>query len=319
MKPKGHQFIRFLRLIPVMFNNRRGGFDALLQRKQPSSFSKFCSDPTYFLAQSIYKLPRRLPSTHSCPVTVVCISDTHNYQPDLPDGDILVHAGDLTQSGSLAELQRALNWLNSQPHQHKFVVAGNHDLILDASFPSAHFRDRQDIDWGSIVYLQNNTATVQCARDRTIKIYGSPFSARHGNWAFQYPPTIDIWEGTIPENTDILITHGPPKGHLDLNKLGCGFLLKELWRLSTKPKLHVFGHIHEGYGIEKVSYDRVQKAYDDFILSGGGVLFLIYLWYVYILSALGIEKQLPSGWLVNASVVGGLRDEKRRGAVTINI
>src|SRR6188768_3083249 len=72
------------------------------------------------------------------PVAVVCISDTHNHQPsETPAGEILIHAGDLTQSGTLEELQASLNWINSCPHLYKIVIAGNHDLFLDHTLPHA--------------------------------------------------------------------------------------------------------------------------------------------------------------------------------------
>jgi Calcineurin-like phosphoesterase len=71
-------------------------------------------------------------------ITIVCISDPHNSKPSLPDGDILLHYGDLSQYGTFAEIQAQLDWLNSQPHKHKIVIAGNHNLILDESFVKAH-------------------------------------------------------------------------------------------------------------------------------------------------------------------------------------
>lgn len=67
-------------------------------------------------------------------IRIVCISDTHNLQPELPDGDLLLHAGDLSQRGSFDEIQAQLDWLNAQPHKQKIVIAGNHDLLLDPEF-----------------------------------------------------------------------------------------------------------------------------------------------------------------------------------------
>ena len=72
------------------------------------------------------------------PMSVVCISDTHNSRPSLPDGDVILHAGDLSQYGTFNEVQDQLDWLNTQPHQHKIVIAGNHDLILDEAFVKNH-------------------------------------------------------------------------------------------------------------------------------------------------------------------------------------
>ncbi|WEW58301.1 hypothetical protein PRK78_003769 [Emydomyces testavorans] len=308
-----------------MFSSRKGGLDALLDRRQPSLWSDFLSHPTLFLARKIYTWRRpSSPTAPSQPVTVVCISDTHNCQPQLPEGDILLHAGDLTQSGSLSELQSALDWLNRQPHRHKLVIAGNHELILDSSSASSGVRRsgrHEIIRWGNVTYLQDESITVKCSRGRDIKIYGSPWTPRHGNWAFQYPRTTNVWQGAIPADTDILITHVPPKGHLDCNGFGCNFLLSELWKLRTKPCLHVFGHVHEGYGVEQAHFDEVQRAYDNLVLSGGGFLHLMYLLYAFLCTLHGSRRSMnmASTWLVNASMVGGLRDEKRRKPIVINI
>lgn len=302
-----------------MFKRSGGGLDVLLQRKEPSILSKFCSDPILFLAQVIYRSHPAVTCDPPSPVTVVCISDTHNCQLPLPEGDILVHAGDLTQSGSLKEIQQAIDWLKSQPHRHKIVIAGNHDTILDPEYPSGHACDRDKIEWGGVIYLQSNSVTVQSTAERYVKIFGSPFTPRHGNWAFQHPRSQDVWKDLIPDDVDILITHGPPKGHLDVNGLGCEFLLKRLWKMSKKPKLHVFGHIHAGYGIERVYFDRIQRAYDDVMLSYDRVFSLVCLILLYLASLLGFEERQPSTWLVNGSAVGGLRDENRRAAITVTI
>lgn len=302
----------------TMFGRREGGLDALLHRKPPSIWSQFLAHPVHFLARKIYAW-RRLPSTKlSSPVTVVCVSDTHNCQPILPDGDILIHAGDLTQSGSLREVQATLDWMNRQPHPHKVAIAGNHELILDTTFSSAHRDHRQNIVWGEVIYLQDEAVTLKPSHDRDIKIYGSPWTRRQGNWAFQYTRTTDVWHGTIPPDTDILVTHQPPKGHLDLDGFGCDFLLRELWRLSKKPRLHVFGHVHEGHGLELTCFDKVQRRYDD-VICKGGVLQLLSLLCSFLSTALQFTTRSRfTTWFVNASTVGGLRDEKRRKPITIN-
>lgn len=298
---------------------QRGGLDAVLHRPQRSIWSEFLSNPLLFLARKIYACRMKPePKPHS-PITVVCISDTHNTQPILPDGDILIHAGDLSQSGSFSEIQSTVDWIKHQPHRHKFAIAGNHDLILDSSFSPSSQERRQEISWGDVIYLQHNSVTIPCSHGRSIKIYGSPLSPQHGNWAFQYPRATNVWENTIPPDTDILVTHGPPKGHLDLGGLGCQFPMKELWKLPSKPRLHVFGHIHEGYGVEHARFDGAQKAYDDFILTSRSVLQLLYLFYTQLRSMFSTAQNNPPTWFVNASAVGGLRDDKRRVPIVVNI
>lgn len=87
--------------------------------------------------RSLHRPPPPLPAPAD-PVTVVCISDTHGTQPPLPDGDLLLHAGDFTRWGTFRELQAHLTWLAQQPHKHKVVIAGNHDLLLDPKFQRDH-------------------------------------------------------------------------------------------------------------------------------------------------------------------------------------
>ncbi|KAK0615086.1 Metallo-dependent phosphatase-like protein [Bombardia bombarda] len=271
-------------------------------------------------------------------VSVVCISDTHNTRPDAPTGDILIHAGDMTQSGSFTEIQATLDWLNVQPHAHKIVVGGNHDVLLDSTRDAQHVAgaevardERERLDWGGIIYLEGRGTTVQvrCGNGemREVKVYGSPRSVRNGNWAFQYPRGDDGWgsaggqrgdNGEIPEDVDILITHGPPKAHLDLMGLGCEHLLREVWRV--KPKLHVFGHVHAGYGLEVLRFGALQEAYEGVVVSRGGMKGLGQLVMGLVLSFLrvggaGGRETL----LVNAAVVGGLRDEQSRRARKVYI
>jgi hypothetical protein len=201
----------------------------------------------------------------------VCVSDTHTLKyDDIPDGDLLIHAGDLTNEGSIPEIQQALDWLASQPHKYKIIIAGNHDTFLDPrSRTTLNEADRSGaLDWKGMHYLQHNTITLAFPSRqnsiREISIYGAPQIPQCGgsNFAFQYPRGKDAWTDTIPANTDILVTHTPPKYHLDLinPSLGCEHLLAEAWRV--KPRLHVFGHVHVGAGRRVVWWDEAQKAYE---------------------------------------------------------
>lgn len=112
-----------------------------------------------------------LPLTN-IPVAIICISDTHNTKPHVPDGDILIHAGDFTQSGSFQELQDALAWLRNLTHAIKIVIAGNHELLLDSawddSLGQAAF-ERAQLDWGDIIYLENGEVTVSCPNFRQLR------------------------------------------------------------------------------------------------------------------------------------------------------
>jgi Icc-related predicted phosphoesterase len=290
---------------------------SVFDRRPASDLELFWANPVVYLAQKLWSWRRRntLAQNSTSPISVVCVSDTHNTQIKLPPGDILIHAGDLTQSGSLAELSRALDWLRSQPHDHKIVIGGNHDLLLDANVLPRNTVDDasfESLNWSGLTYLNNESVTIQLL-NRKVKVYGSPWTPRHGNWAFQYPRENDIWHDSVPDDVDILVTHGPPKGHLDLNNLGCAHLLAEVWR--TRPLLHVFGHIHAGRGQEWIQYDSFQRAYEAICLRTGGVINLFWATFCY---AVGRSRQ-GSSLLVNAAVVGGFRDELRREAIRVVI
>jgi predicted phosphodiesterase len=276
-----------------------------------------------FVAQKIYTTTRRpnVPEPIIKPVTVICISDTHNSQTDIPDGDILIHAGDLTQSGSFDELQQTIDWLRRQPHQHKIAIAGNHDLLLDDSLEHlpSHTHDTRtchELEWGGITYLQDSSVTLVFRNGRRLLVYGSPKSPQYGNWPFQYPRSQDVWTGAVPNGTDILVTHGPPRAHLDLLKLGCPHLLSEVWRV--RPALHIFGHVHEGYGQEWLYYDGVQAAFERMAVAGGGLWrlaevlkeALLWCWR---------PMRTPSTLLVNPAMTGGFGDEKKRRPVVVTI
>ncbi|KAI1155148.1 Metallo-dependent phosphatase [Nemania diffusa] len=303
-----------------MFGQHDSRLDALLHRPRPSSWQLFLQNPSIFMVRKLYSWRRLAKETRDADgeVSVVCISDTHNNRCAIPVGDILIHAGDLTQSGSLEELQATISWLQTQPHQFKIVIAGNHDLLLDPSKDGEGGKaaiSRQEIEWGSILYLQDDSTTVSL-KGRRIKIYGSPKSRRNGNWAFQYPRESDVWKHTIPDDTDILVTHGPPRAHLDLTTLGCDHLLRELWRVH--PALHVFGHIHEGYGHERIQFDSFQAAYERVILTGGSFWGLIGALKAFVISIF-VPPALATCQLVNPALVGGLRDDVRRRPIKVYI
>ena len=178
---------------------------------------------------------------------IVCISDTHNChdQINVPDGDILIHAGDATTVGNLEQIVFFDHWFSSQPHKYKIFIAGNHDWLFETDNNFA----RSLLD-KSIIYLQDSFVEIE-----GLKIYGSPWQPRFYDWAFNLMRGAEIAEKwkLIPNDTDILITHGPPHGILDevprkyfVENTGCEELRKVVE--TIKPKLHIFGHIHCGYG-----------------------------------------------------------------------
>ncbi|KAJ5567081.1 hypothetical protein N7535_006387 [Penicillium sp. DV-2018c] len=291
----------------------------LINRQRPGPWEKFWAQPYVFLARMLYSWHKPLPAMPvRSPVAVVCISDTHNAQIGVPDGDVLIHAGDLTQSGSFQELQNALDWLRALPHPHKIVVAGDHELLLDSAQDDGSSRaasERAQLNWGDIIYLENDETTIYCPNGRQLRVYGSPYSTQHGNWAFQYPRNRDVWAGSVPDGIDVLVTHSPPLGHLDL-LMGCPHLLRTLWRVP--PRLHVFGHVHEGAGTEMMLFNGLQEAYERTVAAPGGFLNLLLT--VWELAKACFRPPVEAKCvLVNPSIVGGLRDNERRQPVKVLI
>ena len=174
---------------------------------------------------------------------IVAISDTHGNHANLevPEGDVLIHAGDCTRHGHIEELAEFAAWFEALPHKHKIVIAGNHDWCCErepdasaAVFKTAH-------------YLLDASVEVE-----GIKVYGSPWTPFFYDWAFQREAgelMREVWQD-IPEDTDVLVTHGPPRGRHDWtiygNLAGCADLRARVDEI--RPKLHIFGHIHESYG-----------------------------------------------------------------------
>ena len=176
---------------------------------------------------------------------IVCISDTHLAEIPVPEGDILIHAGDLTSVGELREVAKALKWLSSLPHPHKVFIAGNHDFLFER-----HSGLAAGILPGNLTYLQDSGATIM-----GLKIWGSPWTPWFNDWAFNLERKSERmrqFREQIPHGLDVLITHGPPHGILDLipdgRREGCGVLLERV--AVVRPRLHVFGHIHHSHGTQ---------------------------------------------------------------------
>lgn len=174
---------------------------------------------------------------------IVCLSDTHSRHAkiDVPDGDVLVHAGDLTSRGEPHEIRDFHWWLQNLPHAHKLVIAGNHDWMFE-NHPEGARGLLTDC-----TYLQDSGVTID-----GVKFWGSPWQPWFYDWAFNLQRGLELADkwARIPTDTDVLITHGPPHGILDETargeRAGCEDLARELHRVQ--PRLHVFGHIHEAYG-----------------------------------------------------------------------
>ena len=174
---------------------------------------------------------------------IVCISDTHNQHAriQVPMGDVLIHAGDATVLGTLNQVEDFAKWFDSQPHKYKLYTPGNHDFALE------FYRKEALKFFKKSKVLIDEEITIEGKR-----IYMSPWTPEFYDWAFM--KSLDriqlVWDN-IPSGLDVLVTHGPPKGILDITtkgqNVGCPSLRDTI--LKVRPKNHVFGHIHESYGL----------------------------------------------------------------------
>lgn len=180
---------------------------------------------------------------------LVIVSDTHGLHNklSLPNGDVLIHCGDITAHGTRKEAFNFLDWFSKQRYRHKIFIAGNHDYCLDPDKTSIPVTKEEISNVSSgITYLNHETVVID-----NVKFYGHPYTPYYQNMAFN-SRNLYHEQTKIPSDVDILITHGPPKGILDLSlyleHLGSESLYHKV--KSITPKLHVFGHIHEAYGRE---------------------------------------------------------------------
>lgn len=196
-------------------------------------------------------------------VTFVCISDTHTHTENiqLPPGDVLIHAGDFTYTGRPEEVSEFNEFLAKQNFSHKIVISGNHDLTFDLlNYENlCEIREEKKDKLNPVeikktlkncIYLEDSSCNVY-----GYNIYGSPWQITYDDWGFfaDSKKAVEVWS-RIPSDTDILVTHNPPVNIMDRcedgTREGCPILRKNIEE-RIKPKVHVFGHVHEGYGMEK--------------------------------------------------------------------
>ena len=182
---------------------------------------------------------------------LVFISDTHCQHKGLaiPLGDVLIHCGDATSSGTSGEVEAFLKWFAAQPHSRKILIAGNHDWL---------FQEGPDlvammlVEHPGITYLQDSGVEID-----GLHFWGSPWQPEFNGWAFNLPRNGErlrqVWN-RIPMETDVLLTHGPAHEILDNVRggypLGCEDLKIRL--AAVRPRIHAFGHIHDSYGVAQV-------------------------------------------------------------------
>ena len=205
---------------------------------------------------------------------IVCISDTHGLHKimedlnPLPEGDVLIHAGDCTNVGKPNEVKEFVEWfMNVKGFDTKIFIAGNHDWAFENHrYPHHrgdfewyyHLMNEENLSQSDVTYLEDSGFTIESSEfSKPIKFWGSPWQPEFYNWAFNLPRLGDelkkYWD-MIPNDTDVLITHGPPSEVRDFvnnwrqptRNVGCELLRFRVEQV--KPMVHVFGHIHEAYG-----------------------------------------------------------------------
>lgn len=192
----------------------------------------------------------------------VLISDTHCRlrKVEVPPGDLLLHSGDLTFKGDIQEISQELRELGRIAKNFKhgcILIPGNHDWLFERNWDLA----KQMCDDEGITVLHQSGIQIE-----GLNLWGSAFTPFFCNWAFNVPRGEALAEkwAQIPDNTDVLITHGPPMGILDpverfnkrtgeveIEHVGCEDLYNRIQQLK-QLRLHVFGHLHLGYGQLKV-------------------------------------------------------------------
>ena len=188
------------------------------------------------------------------------------------DIDLVIFSGDESNYYDVyknePEFRDFIEWFGNLPIKHKVFVGGNH-----SAFVALRTREVKEIcKQKDIIYLENESVEIE-----GFKIWGSPYSPTFGSWYFMKgrDKMWKLWEN-IPQDTDILITHTPPRGCLDLSYnrnhqlefCGCSNLLKNVFRV--KPKLHCYGHIHSCEGV--LNAGTMKLANLDTIFSNGSVV-----------------------------------------------
>ncbi|KAG1169846.1 hypothetical protein G6F70_008095 [Rhizopus microsporus] len=204
-------------------------------------------------------------------IRFICISDTHGKTKfEIPDGDVLIHAGDITKHSRMTEFTETIEWLGSLPHKIKIITGGNHDHYLDDTFN--YTKHKQTIlalmEKHGLTYLEHESYQLP-AEFGSLCLFVSPYAPIHLGGAFMLTDMSEIWN-TIPDSVDILVTHTPPFGYQDKvtrydRHVGCQYLMDKI--KQTKPRVCIFGHIHESYGYtldeNTAKQDKIttQKAY----------------------------------------------------------
>jgi Icc-related predicted phosphoesterase len=212
-------------------------------------------DMTKPTVYNMYGSKNNLISINDGNFTITHLSDTHSkFLKNIGSGDILIHTGDFSIDGHPGEYQQFNEWLGMQKYLYKIVVLGNHDLdytIREQKLdPIKLAKERLS----NCIVLNNEMINLY-----GYNLYGIPWYYQH-NWNYSYKNGFQQSNEyqDLPSKIDILLTHGPPAGYLDI----CGSNLLTIEIMKIKPKYHLFGHIHQKYGsIEQFWYDNTSTIF----------------------------------------------------------
>ncbi|OMJ91273.1 hypothetical protein SteCoe_6254 [Stentor coeruleus] len=194
-------------------------------------------------------------------IRFVCISDSHSRFFNFPPGDVLLHAGDFTKKGTPDEVLQFANYLKTTNYQYKVIIAGNHDTPFDAKNFDEIIKKKRNphrCDPYAVKRLLKDFIYLEDSFFNAFgyTIWGTPWTNQHYKGAFTIKDINKLGEkwAQIPLGVDIVLSHSPPNGILDRSKdnrcLGCPVLAETIKMI--RPKVHVFGHIHEGHGVRTV-------------------------------------------------------------------
>ena len=257
-------------------------------------------------------------ATDTVKTRFLLLSDTHNALPSpsnptpdptkdiayrwpLPKADVLIHAGDLTATGTVEEHRSAIELLEGVDAELKIVIPGNHDMTLHRDYCTGKLGepifwcpryDEKKLDGieemyrggkareSGIVYMVEEYRVFRLRSGVVFGVYANCWQPEFCNWGFNYERSQDRFnvkdagkkgeEGNeggfvapcpVPDEVDVIVTHGPPMGLLDKTKggenVGCEHLRRAVEKV--KPRMHVFGHIHEAWGAVKMDWESKKE------------------------------------------------------------
>ncbi|KAF2692033.1 hypothetical protein K458DRAFT_473629 [Lentithecium fluviatile CBS 122367] len=241
-----------------------------LRRSQSPS-----SQPAGDYASKRSRLEVNTTTNETASVKFLVHSDTRDAElaATLPQCDVLLHCGDLTEDGSPASLEKVGKAIGKAKAELKLVLAGGSGKDHLEARALISLNEDSEASKNGIIFLDEGTHTFTLKSGSTFNIYASPYTPKYGSSAFQYPvgQNVGTEKSVIPNGVDVVMTHGPPKYILDTitngRIAGCEHLRRAI--ACVQPRLHCFGHVHRGYGAQRIEYDgtRTLEGDPDFVSS----------------------------------------------------